>query len=294
VWAAAALARRRRGGPISAMGPRPRYILAAVIFGFLIWMSVFSVYRYLVTFEVLVPLAVFVLCVDTFKPPIGRKIALSLLGASTAVVLLGGMKTWGHGEWGDEPFSVDMPRISNPKATTVFIAGGDTPWSWLVVGLPLGVAMTQLGGNFPEGPRFKPYLHEMVTHRGGPVYAVVTAHRPASEERGQRWRDLVDAVGLTHSPGGCALLRWVEGKTRSRYTVAASRDGSPGTCMVVPNREVGRDIEAENRAEREKAARTFERYGFSIDDASCELRTAKLAGNVRAFHWCRVSATRIP
>ena len=291
-FAALSLVKLRQPEAPVPMEARRRYVVAVVGIGFVLWMFAFSVYRYLVALEFLAPLVVFVLCVHAFGPPRGRRIAAGLLTLAVAVVLLGGMKTWGHAEWGDAPFSVDAPRLDRPGATTVLIAGGNTAWAWLALGLPVEVAITQVGGNFPAGPAFQPHLHSLVVKRGGPAFAVVTAHRLPPADRGQELREFLQAVGLTRGEGGCAFLRWIEEATRPRYTVVASSVGPPGSCAVVPKPEVGRDIEAENRFERESAAGILDRYGFVLDTDSCEVRTAQLAGKARAFQWCSAGLKR--
>ena len=278
------LIRRRTARP--PMDPRRRYVTIVVGAGFLAWMFVFSVYRYLVPLELLAPLVVYILATHTFGRA-GAKVAAYSLAFCTLIVLAGGMKTWGHADWGDAPFRIEAPRLERPASTTVIVAGGSTAWAWLALGFPREVAFTQAGGNFPEGPAFRPRMKALVSR--GPAFAVVTAHRDSSGERGRSMRNFVEWTGLTRTAAGCGLLAWIADVTRPRFIVVADPVGESGACAVAPRRDAGRDVPVENRFEREQAAKILAGYGFRLDTDACELRDAMLSGEHRVYQWCPVT-----
>ncbi len=276
-WAVTAFRNRRATAP--AMDSRARYVVATLGIGFVIWMSAFGVYRYLVALELLAPLVVFILGTHSF-PRHGRTIAAWALSIAALVVVTGGMKTGGHADWDEVPFALDVPAIGAPAKATVLLVGGDPPWAWIGAALPVEVALAQVGGNFPEGPAFKPRLASMVVSRGGPVFAVVSAHRDNS---------VAAQAGLTRSAGGCSFLRVVVRTFRMRFEVVDDREGA---CALEVAVDSPRDIEAENRLEREKAARMLAAYGFALDESSCALHIAKLAAEIRVLQWCSAAPKR--
>jgi hypothetical protein len=275
-WGAVVLLRRQRATPAPKLDARARFVAALVGIGFVAWMLASSIYRYLVAIEMLAPLVAFVLLSHSL--PRGERVAAWALALSTGIVLTHGMRTRQHADWADAPFRIDAPRIEHPASTTVVIAGGEA-WSWLGVGLPRDVALTQVGGNFPEGRAFRPRLEALIAR--GPAFAVVTAHRDNSAERGKGVREFVEKTGLPKSRFGCALLGGIADGTRARFVVG---DYAAGACPIEPRRAAGRDVDLENQRERNDAARILARYGYGFE--ACELRDAFLAGDHRAFQWC--------
>jgi glycosyl transferase family 87 len=236
-WALAAVWRRGRPADRAPLDGSARVVLFLVAAGFVAWMEVFGIYRYLVPIELLAPLAIFL--VASARWPMRKAVRASrgVLVVATFVALAG-MKTWGHAGWRDPLLHFDVPPLAEPARTTVLIAGGDPPWSWLAVGFPRDVAFFQLGGNFPEGPRFRAMIGERIAERGGPVFAVVTGHHDARVDEGKPAR---------------------------------------------------RDIPAENRAEREKAARLLAAYRFTLRPEACSEHRAGIGAEVQVFQWCPLS-----
>jgi hypothetical protein len=233
-WALAAGWRRGRASDRAPLAPGARIVLFLVAAGFVAWMELFGVYRYLVPIELLAPLAIFLVAAARWPMRKAVRASRGLLVIATFVALTG-MKTWGHGGWSDPLLHVDLPPLAEPARTTVLLAGGEPPWAWLAVGFPREVAFAQVGGNFPEGPRFRAALAERIAARGGPVFAIVTGHHDARVD---------------------------EGKPAKR------------------------DIPAENRAEREKAARLLAAYGFALRPESCREHRAGIGREVQVYQWC--------
>jgi hypothetical protein len=119
------LGKRIKGSPINAVLPST-YVISVVMIGYLVWMKFFSIQRYLVPIEVLTPLTILVMLnqITTFQK--ARKIAIYTLVATTAVVLLGSLRTWGHAPWSEKIFRIDLPPLEKPVTTTVIMVGGDS------------------------------------------------------------------------------------------------------------------------------------------------------------------------
>ncbi|MFP3624392.1 hypothetical protein SB771_34535, partial [Burkholderia sp. SIMBA_051] len=87
-WVFARIAQRFKSQPRAALEPKQRLVVLFVALGFVVWMKLFSIYRYIVPIEMLAPM-VLVLLLDRLLPAhIARRAAAWLLIAATAVVVM--------------------------------------------------------------------------------------------------------------------------------------------------------------------------------------------------------------
>lgn len=273
-----------------AMQAESRFLLTAVVLGFVLWMALFSVSRYLIALELLAPLIVFLLCARLLPYATARVVAFWTIGFATLIVLLGGVRTWGHEGWSDAAFHVDVPTLSEPARSTVLITQDDPPWGWLAVAFPPTVAFAQLNVNFPRGPAFAAKVGQIVESRGGPVYALFQGEHDGYPERAARMRQMADRLGLTASPGRCAALRWMVDKFRLRASIVTDDAAlKPGSCRLdMQRREPAPDLDAQNRVHREKALQVLRSYGYSMREQACTLHAAGIGDGRQTFQWCPV------
>ena len=165
----------RRTGP--ALDTRQSYILAFVGIGFVLWMKLFSIYRYLVPIELLAPIAAFVLFLHVLGPDWGRRIGAWALLVSALVVMRYGLDSWGHKPWADTMFRAEVPALKTPASTTVLVTGGKhkLPNAWLATFFPPDVSFIGLSVSFPESRAYAAEVHRMIQQRGGPVYTIVSS-----------------------------------------------------------------------------------------------------------------------
>jgi hypothetical protein len=212
-------------------------------------------------------------------------------------VLAGGLKTWGHESWSDRPFHVELPALTDPARTTVLITEDDPPWAWLAVAFPPSVAFAQTRPNFPTGPAYSARIREMATQRGGAAFALFQGgHYDSSVERVDRVRDIAERWGFTRSSTGCAALIRIAKKLRIRASVNMAADAANGTSCrldLLPGNG-GRDIESENRAEREKAERSLRPYGLALSGQDCTLHRAGIGDVTYLFQWCPIIQATAP
>ena len=184
-WAVKSLWQRlhRRAGP--ALDARQSYILAFVGIGFVLWMKLFSIYRYLVPIELLAPIAAFVLFLHVLGPDWGRRIGAWALVVSALVVLRYGLDSWGHKPWADTMFRAEVPALKTPASTTVLVTGGKhkLPNAWLATFFPPEVSFIGLGVSFPESRAYAAEVRRMIRQRGGPVYTILSS-QPDPEHSG--------------------------------------------------------------------------------------------------------------
>ncbi|PMS10719.1 hypothetical protein C0Z17_18810 [Trinickia caryophylli] len=290
--AAASLARLngRRPHRPARLDSRAAFVLVFVALGYLAWMFVFSIYRYIVPIEVLAPLACYLLLMRLAPYATARRLAAWVLGGATAVVLAGGVETWGHERWAAKAFRADVPALSSPGTTTVVTLGGDPVWGWIVQFFPDTVAFTQINGSFPHTPLYDQRIADMIRRREGPAYAVIEGHYNWRADSVEKMDRIASAVGLTASDKGCALLQTAVLRLRLHASVRTVPGGKPGhVCNLGLRADDVRDIAGENARLVERAQPIFARHGLALDQRSCQAYRAYVGQGVFPYQWCRVA-----
>lgn len=273
-----------------SLAPDARFLVVVMVLGFVLWMKIFSIYRYLVPMDLLAPLLIYLLFTRLLPYSRANTAASWVIGTATLLVVLGGFKTWGHEGWSDKPFHVDVPALADPAHTIVLTTEDDPPWGWLVMAFPPNVAFAQVNGNFPKGPAFSSRIEGMITSRNGPVYALIKGENDVYPERAARMKALADQFGLTTTPSRCAALQWVIGRFKLRASVsAADPTAKDAACQLQKEApDPYPNIDAENKAHQDKAQQVLSAYGYSLDPQSCSLRSAGIGDDRQMFQWCSV------
>jgi hypothetical protein len=170
-WFAMAKIATRMRAP-TPIGRHGRFIVCFVVVGYLVWMKMFSIARYVVPMEVLLPLLAFVLLRSALRFRTAQTIAGTLAVASMAVALVGGAHSWGHAGWTKQAFRLDAPGIADPSHTTVIIEGGPDAHGWMAAMFPDSVAFAQIASSFPATDLFRRRIADLVKNRGGPAYLI--------------------------------------------------------------------------------------------------------------------------
>lgn len=288
-WAVTALRRRLGKQAAPAVDGRQVFILAFVAVAFVVWMLIFSIGRYLVSAELLAPLVLFLLCLRLWPYLRARRIAGWALTLATLLVLLGGVKSWGHESWGSPLFQADVPPLSVPDKTTVLIFDDTQPNAWLATQFPAAVAFAGVHQDFPESGRYMRQVHEMAATRGGPAYAIVQAHTNWRVDSLAKSNATATRLGLESGPRGCGFLSWASGHLHLHAGVSATAGGG---CDLTLLPEDAEDTAAEDRASATKAADILPRYGFNLDPAQCRVYPDHIGQGTYAYQWCPLTDSK--
>lgn len=282
---------RRSSSHGKALDPRARYVVAFVALGYLLWLKLFSIYRYVVPMELLTPLVAFLLLTQLSAYLTARRIAAWTLSVTTLVVVLGGVETWGHESWARQAFRAETPGLDSPQTTTAIIVGGDPAWGWLATLFPATVAFTQIGGNFPGTPLYDEHVRQLVRQRGGPTFAVFEVKDNWRIEFVAKMNRIADVIGFTGSTEACKRLQW----TVSRFRLHASVQWLSGASSQGPACQLGlraddvRDPAADNQRSVEQARAILEQHGFLIDPLKCSIHRAYVGQGNYPYQWCQVT-----
>jgi len=297
-WVVMAFVKNKKpANPAAKDGLQPfsKYLIAVVVVGYVIWMKLFSIQRYLVPIEVCLPLVVFILLTHLTHYQRARQIAIWVLAISSAIVVLGGVRTWGHASWSEKMFRVDLPPLDAPEKTTVIQPGGDPPFGWIAAQFPPSVAFAQVQGSFPEAmPAYGKRLNDIANERGGPVFAIVQGTNQSSRiEQVARLRETASNWGITSSEKGCATLQWatVRFKLHASITVLDHPVGEAKCSInVLPSDIV--DVDGKNKAFVAIAAKQLATYGYAVDYADCKPYSAYIGKDESPYQWCRLSRSQ--
>jgi len=174
-----ALAFRQGGG--SLLEPaRGRFVLVAAVATYVVWQSVFGIYRYAVALEQLAPLALLA-ALDRWPGARRNKLGLAL-AAFVATLLTAEPANWGRAPWPERAQGdwVDLapPKLERPEATLVVMTGYQ-PQSYAISRFPPGVRFLRLTSSFTnpgEAHRMNDRIAELIARHDGPIFQLVHDH----------------------------------------------------------------------------------------------------------------------
>ena len=281
-------------GHLSAkpLDPRARFVVAFVVFGYIAWVTLFSIYRYVVSIEAVAPLMVFILLTSLFKYTSARKMAAYALTAS-ALLAVGSTQSnsgnWGHESWANPAYRVQLPRLPDPSKITVVTVSGDPPWAWLVPSFPKEVAFVGLPLFVMDTPAFMARAHKIIDDRGGSTFAIVEGHVNGRVRTIAKANAIGTRLGLTTTETGCSLLRWVSTRFKLRATYEDTPLNARVRCQLVMLASDQRDLTIPLQASIDKVEPVYSRYGFAIDRSSCLLHSSYIGQKEIAYQWCQIN-----
>ncbi|RAI45707.1 hypothetical protein [Rhodoplanes roseus] len=175
-------------------------ILVFMAVGYVLWLAMFSYYRYAVVLELVAPLATALALMAVPAPWWSRAAAVGAMLAG--VVITTQPADWGHLPWTDRFIEVEVPPIESPRSATVLLS--DQPTTFLVPSLPpdvavIGIDMAVWTGGNP--PAWSDLIRRRLAARSGAVYAVMLAGRETAAA------DLMRPFGLALDRARCRPMR---------------------------------------------------------------------------------------
>ena len=288
---AAALLRRLRGTSAPAFSPRGRFLLVFFGLAYLVWMRMFSIYRYLAPLELLLPVVIWLLWRSIVPAP---QAAHRLTGVMVAGLLLCATPTpkWGNAQWGERAFSAEVPAFDQPAQSVVFIAQPDPPLSWLATMFPPQVKFIGVDTGFPESPAWRRRMREAVAERAGPHYVMLAAAKHEKLNTLENKLATAQWLGLTEDAAGCAKLDWLARHVRLQLELSRLPSGGCTFELPADQREV--DLATPNRLIVDQATQHLQRFGIALDASSCTLHRAAVGRRTYVYQMCRVTPAMLP
>ncbi|GAB2868737.1 hypothetical protein GCM10027277_42270 [Pseudoduganella ginsengisoli] len=281
-WALGAVLRRVRGGGHPGLAPRGVFLLVFAAVAYVVWVRLFSIYRYLAPLELLAPLLFWLLVHTLACADYARRLAGWLLLAASVAVLP--FTTWGHAGWAEQAFSADTPAIEQPQHAVIFQASQDSPMGWLAQFMPREAAVVGLGSGFPESPAYVQHRQDIIAQRGGPHYIMFPLATDQRATGMQRKTAIARTLGLTDSEAGCRKLEWLTAHVRMKAQVER---GAAGGCTLALQPQYRKDTASEDRAMEVEAARRLRYVGLAYDPASCANYHAAVGTQPYPYRMCK-------
>jgi hypothetical protein len=150
------------------------YLLVVMAIGYVLWLAMFSYYRYAVTLELLAPLAV---TLAVMALPFPWPVRSIVVGAVMVGLVATTKKAdWGHLPWTPRFVEVTVPPISSPETAAVLLMG--QPLSYVVPSLPPELAVIDIDVAYWEGGNREAWarlIRARLASRSGPLYAITFA-----------------------------------------------------------------------------------------------------------------------
>ncbi|WP_157201612.1 glycosyltransferase 87 family protein [Massilia sp. Root418] len=276
--------KRRDGKP--ALAPRACFVLVFFALGYLGWMKLFSIHRYLIPIEMLAPLVVWVLLQRVLAPGAARRVGGWVLAFTTLAVFP--FVTWGHAPWASKSFSAELPPFAQPASTIVFTAHVHPPMGWMATLMPKEVSVVSLVG-FPSTPAHVDRINAVIASRPGPHYAMLYANKNYKQDSVPRKLKLAQMLGLTESEAGCAKLDRILKRVRFQVQMQPLA-GAPGGqhCALELQPKYRMDLPALDRAVVAEAQKTLQGYGLALDGTACKIYPAHIGADPYPYQLCPV------
>jgi hypothetical protein len=146
-----------------------RYLAAAFVLSYCVWLILFDIYRYIIPLEMLAPL-VAVGCLAFWPLSWQRQLSLAI-GLLGFMIITTRPGDWGHKPWAPSGKFVDVtvPPITDP-ATTMVLMTGLAPTAFVIPAFPPEIPFLRAQSYFVgpgDATRFNEVLHQRVAaHRG--------------------------------------------------------------------------------------------------------------------------------
>jgi hypothetical protein len=265
-------------------------LLAYITVGYIVWMLLFSIYRYLVAIELLVPLAIYLvlICLVSLRKAMLLSVWATLISSalSVASVFLIG-SNWGREPWAMTGYTVEVPAIPNPATSTIVVIPGDPPIAWVVPFFPKEVSFVGLHQYVLNTKEYDNRLKRKLESRNGDVFALIDGDYDRVSSSVNKANGIARNLGLTTSETGCKLLTSIAAGFKTRYAVSRT-DSRGALCALSLAVDSGFDLEGKLGKIRERVAPTFAQYGLRIDSAGCQVVRASMGKTEQSYQFCRV------
>jgi hypothetical protein len=179
-----------------------QYFIAFFGISYLVWLKMFSIFRYALVLELLAPLGIWLAFYRLFSSEKSRRIAVILCFGFILCTL--NPADWGRVEWGDDYFGADLPHIKSPDQTIILMTGTD-PMSYLIPLFPPQIRFLRIQSYFnlywKTKNGYDHWMEEILTRHSGPLYVIYrSGDRVATS-------DSLQSFGLELQPGICLWFK---------------------------------------------------------------------------------------
>lgn len=275
---------RRRQGLDTSTTPA-LLVLVFVASGYVVWLKVFSIGRYMTVVEMLLPLLLLLGLKSVLWPKPSLTLALTLSFLS----LILGLKHSNFGvraAWAQQSYMVNVPTIQNPASATILIAAGGEPISWLLPHFPSQTAVLRISGNFPRSSAYDQMVHQTVATRAGQVYAILPTAVDWTATRAAQLNARLVASDLAQDPTTCKLMDQLI-HSMVRYRGIRLHLGVDGRCHAQAE-DMGAALLHHPNDQLDHRAQELADMGYRLAKKTCRSYSAFVGELSLPYQFCNI------
>jgi hypothetical protein len=147
------------------------FIISFFVITYILWQIIFSIFRYLITIELLIPIVFMISMFAIFPSKNTNRISLLILGFVMLINLYVAMPKLAHRTpWTEPVFQVNMPELKNIEPKAVFFAA--QPLAWIIPILDTQAPYIQITPNFPTSNTYWSKAKDILANRNGKMYFI--------------------------------------------------------------------------------------------------------------------------
>jgi len=265
---------------------KENFLIFFIISSYILWMLIFGVQRYLVTIEILLPLAIFFL-VNRLKlnSSIKKNIFHLLILASVLITLLGGFGTFGHTRWISPAIFAEKPIVEVPKDSIVFMSD-NSPISWLVTLFPSELSFFRL--NTFDFKSTKLTLDNALIKKPHYRYAMFSGFYNWRVDNVEKWDNFLSYLNLKNTLTRCIFLDHFIKKIKFRGVVIYTNKDNEMCTLSILDKDYFDPILAKNNLIKNNKSE-LRKFNLILDENSCQDYNARLGTQKWNYIWCKVS-----
>lgn len=265
--------------------PEVRLLLAFVAGSYLVWLAVFSIGRYTVAMEVLLPLVVWLLLHRLTDGKRARWLARVVIVLAVVVGVVR-FNTWGTVPFAEAGYKLRAPEIAQPVHATVLMLA--SPAAWMVPFFPQELVFVSLF-QFPESPGYYQRAADILRKRGGDIWAVLPVTNDTVGQTVARFNAWAEDYQIAANGSACNGIRWLLGRSaRYRMLTLQQPMQSGGLCVFEAPLAQRPDLLMENRNIAQQWVDKLRPLHLRLTPASCTVHEAYIGARSRPYQFCQV------
>jgi len=178
-----------------------RYLLAAAAISYLVWLRMFSIYRYAIPFEMLAPLLI-VMAADLLPIRLSWRAGVAVCLLIVAVVSIEPSNWTRREAWLDRFVEVEVPPLPDHKDLMILMAGIE-PYSHVIPEFPHDIPFVRIQSNFTspeENKGFNQIIRARVEGHKGTFMLLIPSFQEMAGD------DALSLFGLARAPEPCQTV----------------------------------------------------------------------------------------
>ncbi len=263
---------------------RIKIVVAYVVFGFIFWMMLFSIYRYQLYFFMLAPLAILVMVGQMGGTRFNKALAWFFL-ASIFLSLVTSLRTMGSNGWADRSIWSDLSQFDLPIDSSILFVG--EPMAWISVLLPKEVSIVGIGNNFPASQGHKEKVLSIIRERTN-LFAALPIRENGRLASVNLANSFVENSIFTGTKAGCDAIKWVLAHSKIRATYIEQPGGNESLCRLGVREKDVQSYNNDAAALLKQQKNVLAQYGYSLDKASCQINYGYVGNKKFEFNVCKL------